>query len=413
MHGSSASQPVRPADVERLALLCVAASAVEIRPRVGFSVLGATLMVALLLPVLPLGRVVGWVGALGLCWGAWTLIHARWQSGLRNLAAARRTERQLLAVNLGSGLLWGGALALPGPLADGWRFALLALLVAVSAGSALRFLTTPRAWIAELLAIWSAAAVALLAQGVEDAGAWIAAGAALAGFVGHHALRLREVALDGFRLRLRNEQLLQELLGEQDHSREAWARVREQAASLSAAQEQLAMVSGRDDLTGALNRRRFLEELEGALAASRAGGRPFALAVVDLDQFRAFNERFGAVAGDQMLASAARALLVTTRGSDAVGRLAGEEFGVIVRGVGEEAMAAVAERIGAACAAARIGNPQATVTAAVGLVGHRAADNATELLRQAHLLMEQARRAGSGQCRVYVGEGSPEPTPVC
>jgi diguanylate cyclase (GGDEF)-like protein len=84
-----------------------------------------------------------------------------------------------------------------------------------------------------------------------------------------------------------------------------------------------------DELTGALVRRAFMERAEAAVKASRVSGTPLALAILDLDNFKAVNDRFGHPAGDRALAHFASAALGSLRSGELFGRLGGEEFAVL------------------------------------------------------------------------------------
>jgi diguanylate cyclase (GGDEF)-like protein len=94
---------------------------------------------------------------------------------------------------------------------------------------------------------------------------------------------------------------------------------------------------GRDGLTGLLNHTAFLEGARGVvLRQSRNPGKGAAFALIDLDLFRAVNDRHGHPVGDRVLASMGALLRRRVRGSDLVGRLGGEEFAVILEDLTEE-----------------------------------------------------------------------------
>jgi diguanylate cyclase (GGDEF)-like protein/PAS domain S-box-containing protein len=100
-----------------------------------------------------------------------------------------------------------------------------------------------------------------------------------------------------------------------------------------------------DHLTGLFNRRRFYEELERELARVRRYGGRAALLWVDLDGFKEINDRFGHHVGDDVLRHVAAALRLEVRRSDFIGRLGGDEFGVVLVEVDEEEAQTVAQRI--------------------------------------------------------------------
>ncbi|WP_174300446.1 GGDEF domain-containing protein [Caulobacter sp. S45] len=91
--------------------------------------------------------------------------------------------------------------------------------------------------------------------------------------------------------------------------------------------EQLA---DRDPLTPVLNRRAFLRELQRTAAFCARYGAPAALVYLDLDGFKAVNDRYGHAAGDAMLEAVAQGLLDNVRESDVVARLGGDEFAVLL-----------------------------------------------------------------------------------
>ena len=85
-----------------------------------------------------------------------------------------------------------------------------------------------------------------------------------------------------------------------------------------------------DPLLDILNRRGFERELKRALAHVKRYGTQAALMFVDLDGFKGINDRYGHGAGDALLKAVARELIGHVRASDIVGRIGGDEFGVIV-----------------------------------------------------------------------------------
>jgi diguanylate cyclase (GGDEF)-like protein len=113
-------------------------------------------------------------------------------------------------------------------------------------------------------------------------------------------------------------------------------------ATVAAAEERLAALQARvtyleslsitDELTGLLNRRGFLTELEKALATAKRGGTPGVLMLCDLDGFKLVNDRFGHNAGNDTLRDFAQLMAGKIRRNDTIGRLGGDEFGIILAG---------------------------------------------------------------------------------
>lgn len=90
-----------------------------------------------------------------------------------------------------------------------------------------------------------------------------------------------------------------------------------------------------DALTGLPNRRSIDEELDRVLLESQRSGRPFAVILLDINDFKSANDRFGHAAGDRILTHIGRRLNAFVRESDFAGRLGGDEFLVIARNTGD------------------------------------------------------------------------------
>ncbi|HEV7759661.1 MAG TPA: GGDEF domain-containing protein [Acidimicrobiales bacterium] len=113
---------------------------------------------------------------------------------------------------------------------------------------------------------------------------------------------------------------------------------------VSATQAELAHRAQHDPLTGLPNRALFSERLHDAMTRHRDHGRPFALLLVDLDDFKAINDSFGHAAGDRLLSSVGERLRSCVRGGDTVARLGGDEFAVVLDGAADRP-GSVGERI--------------------------------------------------------------------
>ena len=116
-----------------------------------------------------------------------------------------------------------------------------------------------------------------------------------------------------------------------------------------------------DPLLDILNRRGFERELKRALAHVKRYGTQAALMFVDLDGFKGINDRYGHGAGDALLKAVARELSANVRASDVVGRLGGDEFGVLIWRVEEAQASAKARELEAMIARVGIPHGQARV----------------------------------------------------
>ena len=105
------------------------------------------------------------------------------------------------------------------------------------------------------------------------------------------------------------------------------------SATLVVRSRELRLLSTRDRFTGLLNRAVFNEQLEREVAYSRREGGRFAVAMVDIDHFKRFNDTYGHAGGDQALRLVAATLRRTCRESDVVARYGGEEFALILPAV--------------------------------------------------------------------------------
>ncbi|WP_156840241.1 GGDEF domain-containing protein [Novosphingobium aquimarinum] len=116
-------------------------------------------------------------------------------------------------------------------------------------------------------------------------------------------------------------------------------------AALVVDELELRTIARQDALTGVLTRRAFVEGVTRAIDRFGRYGRPAALVLFDIDHFKSINDNFGHPVGDEVLrqvASAARAML---RPSDILGRLGGEEFGVLLPETDRASSLACAERL--------------------------------------------------------------------
>jgi diguanylate cyclase (GGDEF)-like protein len=96
--------------------------------------------------------------------------------------------------------------------------------------------------------------------------------------------------------------------------------------------QRLRLLATRDPLTGALNRRAFQEALNGAVARAARGAGTCSVAIIDVDHFKRINDAFGHAAGDRALVHLTEVLGLRARRQDAIGRLGGEEFAVLLDG---------------------------------------------------------------------------------
>ncbi len=117
------------------------------------------------------------------------------------------------------------------------------------------------------------------------------------------------------------------------------------AATIVVRARELRLLSTRDRFTGLLNRAVFNEQLEREAAFARREDGHFAVAMIDIDHFKRFNDTYGHAGGDDALRMVARTLRDSCRATDVVARYGGEEFGLILPGVMSGRAADLLERI--------------------------------------------------------------------
>jgi diguanylate cyclase (GGDEF)-like protein len=167
----------------------------------------------------------------------------------------------------------------------------------------------------------------------------------------------------------------------------------------------------RDALTGALNRRHFVEQCNQELARRRHAGEPVSLLFVDADNFKAVNDQYGHRCGDQVLQILARRIRQMVRTGDIVARYGGEEFVIMMPNASLESAREIAERLRRHVAAypIRAAVPEGAlieITVSIGIAtfatGH-SGSRLRELMQAADDALYNAKRAGRNRVEVWAG----------
>lgn len=162
------------------------------------------------------------------------------------------------------------------------------------------------------------------------------------------------------------------------------------------------LLASTDELTGLANRRAFLRQLTREMEGAAEFGWPLAVAMFDVDHFKKVNDRHGHAMGDRVLQAIATRAVAVVRAGDLVGRLGGEEFGILMPGASAADASAVAERLREAIEVAR-GRDDAVlpqVTVSIGIAARDGQSEALELLAVADAALYAAK--GGGRNRVSI-----------
>ena len=120
---------------------------------------------------------------------------------------------------------------------------------------------------------------------------------------------------------------------------------KKQDAALRASEREMRLLANIDSLTGAKNRRSFFASGNQELARSKRYKRPLSILMMDIDRFKIVNDDFGHAAGDAVLKNLVNACREMLRQQDILGRLGGEEFGIILPEISINTAYSIAERL--------------------------------------------------------------------
>jgi len=199
---------------------------------------------------------------------------------------------------------------------------------------------------------------------------------------------LREAQIEGLKAiarqviaQLEMRILISDLQGRSEVLQRSQRMLRRQQSTLTAANAQLHKDSETDGLTGLFNRRAFDRYLLAAVGEAVSRAEPLTLVMLDVDDFKPFNDEFGHPAGDQVLRTIANILQSSARKNDIVARYGGEEFSILCPGVPEAQAGFMADRLRQAVA----NHPweQRPITLSAGVAAHRVCPHSHDALVEA------------------------------
>lgn len=168
-----------------------------------------------------------------------------------------------------------------------------------------------------------------------------------------------------------------------------------------------------DSLTGAINRRHFMDLAEQEMVVSRRYRHPLSLLMLDIDCFKAVNDTYGHHAGDVALQTLVHVCRRALRDVDVLARLGGEEFGILLPETAIDRAVRVAERVRQAVAACEIpvdDQPPVRFTISLGVATLCDVDaDIDALLRRADRALYDAKQAGRNQVRVAAAPAEAAP----
>lgn len=167
--------------------------------------------------------------------------------------------------------------------------------------------------------------------------------------------------------------------------------------------DQFAHRASHDQLTEMANRASFVHSLEQALARSQRSLEPLAILILDIDGFRTVNESLGHGAGDALLREVSRRLKACVRDGEAMARLNGDEFAILIeQQASADTAVLVAGRIATAISQPfQLDGTVAVVSASIGMALSTLGDGADDLMRNADVAMHVAKSRGHGHCVQY------------
>lgn len=205
------------------------------------------------------------------------------------------------------------------------------------------------------------------------------------------------VLVDNIRRRMKAQRSLADLnMGLENIVLERTQDLDDKNKKLEEASVRLQEVANTDPLTGLGNRRAAMKDINAYLQRFQRTGKPFSLALLDVDFFKKINDTFGHSIGDDVLCALAISIKQTIRPSDRVYRWGGEEFLIALPDTQIDFATAVSERICSNIRKVRVANVGG-ITASLGVAVLQDTDSIDELIQRADVMLYQAKHNGRDQ----------------
>lgn len=181
-----------------------------------------------------------------------------------------------------------------------------------------------------------------------------------------------------------------------------YGRSRQAIAALRASEQRFKEMSITDELTGLYNSRHFFNRLKAEIERTDRYGHPLTLLMLDLDNFKQYNDAFGHLSGDSVLAETGNIIRKSIRSSDSAYRYGGEEFAVIMpESSGQESLY-FAERIRKSFESKALSGykeDDLRVTVSIGVAQYIAGEEISAFIKRADENMYAAKNAGKNRIR--------------
>jgi two-component system cell cycle response regulator len=238
-------------------------------------------------------------------------------------------------------------------------------------------------WLSEIVKKQLAPVVMLTGSGTEE----IAARAFQEGAVGY----LPKGSL--------SQEKLQNII---DVALDKWTQLQQAMAD----KEKLERLANFDSLTGLYNRRALLGKLSELINFANRYKEDFSLIMLDIDYFKRVNDRYGHLAGDEVLEKIATSISRNVRDTDVVGRYGGEEFIIVLPKTNLSSSWVVAERLRTIIEKAEMKDSAGStfaITVSQGLVGWERNEDATSLISRADEALYKAKEKGKNRVQILLG----------
>jgi diguanylate cyclase (GGDEF)-like protein len=167
---------------------------------------------------------------------------------------------------------------------------------------------------------------------------------------------------------------------------------------------EMEVLATKDSLTGMLNRRHFMTLGAYAFDSARRAGQTVAALMVDLDDFKRVNDRYGHLAGDQVLMDVTSIIQSSLRKEDLVGRIGGEEFAALLTGTELNDVERISDRIlrNVAEHKSKVGTKEIQITLSIGIaLLDSGIESLAKLLERSDDAMYAAKKAGKNRVMVW------------